>query len=165
MTTQPVFLIGAGKAKELNVVDGEMSYVPCEMCRFGESAKTFKRDKDGLWCPNTYGLILHEEEHGPFIFYVKGTAMSPFQRAIISPVLQRRDREGIIDPWRFTYSLKTRIVENEKGKFYVPEVAKIGDTEDMKRFHDMAVALDTRVSDTMSQAAEDEGQAGLPEED
>lgn len=163
MTTVPSQILGEAAAKSQGMEDGDMAYIPCEHC---------KHFKDEPWgggdylCTKGSTLLLFNKEHGPFVFYVKGTAVGPVKRAIISPAILRRKQGQPLNlcgtEWRWSLAL----TENDKGKFYIPVLAvgQVLDAAVAGEHEAMASEMRGRVSQQMATAAEEEGQQGFGED-
>jgi hypothetical protein len=135
MTTRPSLVIGEKEAKAQGMKDGSMVYIPCEVCPH------FRDDKfgsDNWLCKPGYTLLLFEEERGPFMFFVKGSAINPVKRTIVSPALMRIRQGQPAAPWRWTHDFSLHMTENDKGKFYVPDIKQSGDVEDAEAYLGMS---------------------------
>jgi len=153
MTTRPGLVIGEKEARKQNMEDGKAVYIPCEVCPHYDDDKFGSGD----WlCKPGYTLLLFTEERGPFLFFVKGSAINPVKRAIISPALMRIKRGERAEPWRFLYTFNLRMTENDKGKFYVPEIQATGEVEKPEQYEEMAVQLSSNIERSMEQAVEAE---------
>ena len=117
----------------------------------------------GDWlCTKGQTLLLYNHEQGPFIFYVKGTAVGPVRRAIISPALLRhkQGRPANLCGTRWAWGLSK--TENDKGKFYVPTVAvsEVLDLAAVAEHEGIAAEMRGSVSEQMVAAAQTEGGQG-----
>ena len=165
VTTKPSMVFGEKEAKAQQMEDGKMMYVICQACPH------FKDDKfgSGDWlCKPGYTLLLYQEERGPFMFFVKGSAINPVKRTIVSPALMRLRQQKPAAPWQFLYDMTLRMTENDKGKYYVPEFKQTGLVEDPEAFLGMSQEMAGIIERQMeaSVAEEDESlnaeQAPLP---
>jgi hypothetical protein len=157
MTTEPSLVLGKEPAEAQGMVDGDMAYIPCDHCSH------FKDEpwSGGDWlCTKGSTLLLFNKEQGPFVFYIKGTAVSPVKRAIISPALLRRKQELPINLCGTLWTWGLALTENDKGKFYVPTVtaSRMLDLAETAEHEAMASEMRGRVSQQMATAAEEEGQ-------
>ena len=133
--------------------------IDCDKCRLGPSAQTFERDKDGLWCPFGYSLLLADFETAePSIFFVKGMAFREVQSKLISPALMRYQNTGKADPWRMSYIWGIKLVEEPGKKYYKPVITPGRALEQPHQdfYAEMSSELIER---SMKQIREDEPQA------
>lgn len=162
MTLKPVEV--TGKDDGSNRADGQMVFIPCAQCRhqnddkFGPSVGS---------CKPGFTLMLYDDDHGPFLFFVKGSAIQPVKRQIVSPALRRTQRHLSPDHWTHSWSWKTEKRENDKGKFFVPVLTDLGPVEDPDAYRDLAISLRGRVGDQATQAIinEEVGQQEMPDDE
>lgn len=133
--------------------------IDCDKCRLGPSAQSFERDKDGLWCPFGYSLLLADFETAePSIFFVKGMAFREVQSKLVSPALMRYQNTGKADPWRMTSIWEIKKVEEPGKKYYKPVITPGRALEQPHQdfYAEMSSELIER---SMKQIREDEPQA------
>lgn len=163
MTTKPTLVVRAAQVKKDKLSDGEMSYVPCEWCPHAND-DPFKSG-EGL-CKPGYSLLLYNEERGPFLFFVKGAAMRIIKSTIVSPALLRLQRKLPAVPWETEYHWGIRQVENDKGKFYVPDISVLGPVDEPTPYREMAYERQEAISRQMEVAVQEEdGQTSFEEPD
>ena len=136
----------AGRVMGDPSLNGEDMYLPCNECRFEQTADLFEKI-DSLWCPKGYTLLMYEQDlELPFLYYVKGTAVKPVKRRIVSPALERNE-----PPWTRPLSWTIKLVQETGRKYYTP-VIEVGDkfAEDDVNHYAMLCA------ELSSQAAEQE---------
>ncbi len=159
ITTEASKILGAKAAKDQGMQDGDTVYLPCDLCPH------YKDDPFGSadWlCKPGYTLLLHNQD-GPFLFFVKGTAVPPIQRAIVSPALRRIQQKQPAAPWQTLHQFSLRLTENDKGKFWVPQIAamRVLDPDEALEYRELSMSLRGRVAEAMEDAALEEGQQGL----
>ncbi len=160
MTTQPSEVLGTDVAKSQGMEEGEMAFIPCEHC---------SHFKDEPWgggdylCTKGHTLLLFNAEHGPFVFYVKGTAVGPVKQAVISPAILRRKQQQPLNLCGTEWTWGLTLTENDKGKFYVPTLmpGRTLDAAEATEHEAMAAEMRGRVSQQMATAVEEEGQQEL----
>jgi len=146
MTVWPSIV--TGKPQE----DGEMVYIPCAECPHANDDKFGMGD--GLCKPGETLLMADAETAAPFLFFVKGTALREVTRVIVSPAIMRRNRGEAAAPWRYVLDFSTRLIENDKGKFYVPEISVVATCNDEQaaQWAEMAAASESRAEQQATQA-------------
>ncbi len=114
----------------------------------------------GDWlCTKGQTLLLYSHEQGPFVFYVKGTAVGPVKRAIISPALLRDKQGKLVNLCGTLWTWGLSMTENDKGKFYVPTLAisEVLGLAEIAEYETMAAEMRGNVSEQMVAAAQTEG--------
>lgn len=160
MTTEPSAVLGKEAAENQGMKDGDMAYIPCDHCSHFNDEPWAGGD---YLCTKGSTLLLFNSERGPFVFYVKGTAVSPVKRAIISPALLRRKQGQPLNLCGTEWGWGLTMKENEKGKFYVPTVTpgRTLELAEIAEHETMASEMRGRVSQQMATAAEEEGAPGV----
>ena len=163
MTDYPLRVVG-DKAEELGVVDSEETTVlTCETCPHFKDAVTFtKPTSDGpapLMCRNGYTLLMYEDNMEEVIlFFVKGSAVSPVKKKIVSPALRRYRKNGQAMPWANAFTWKvTHKIEGKKN-WYQPDImpGEPFDNEKLDFYEDMARSLSGRAQQSDEPVEDDD---------
>lgn len=161
MTNNPSQVIGEKAAKDQGMKDGETAFVPCDHC---PHAKDDKFARDAWLCKPGFALLLHNE-HGVSIFFVKGTAINPIRRAIVSPALRRITQGKPAAPWSTMFRFGLTLREDGTEKCYVPEISAVRmlDEKEAAEYAEIASTFAGRISDQAAADVEQEGEQGQQE--
>lgn len=129
----------------------DQQYISCNRCPHYNDDQY--ADEDYL-CKKGYTLLMAERETGgAFLYYVKGSAMKPVIRSIVSPAIARTQRKPAepAAPWLNPFHWKPLITENQKGKWYVPVITSLPpfEAKDAKFYAEMAGRMSGRAAEQM----------------
>ena len=103
-------------------------------------------------CKKGYTLVMADTTSGDvFLYFVKGSAMKMVIRRIVSPAIARKQRGEPAAPWLTPFTWTAKIKENQKGKFYVPEVVpgpQFSD-KDAARYAELSAQFGGRAAEQM----------------
>ena len=157
LTNKPSMVLGEDVAKKQHMADGPGTYLVCDVCPHSNDDPFGSGD----WlCKPGYTLLLYEEERGPFLFFAKGSAMKIVQRMIVSPALMRLRQKRPSAPWQTSFEWTLQLRENEKGKYYTPEIKALFQLkpEDAKRYEEMAMEMAGKMGERMEAAVQEEAE-------
>lgn len=159
----PAVVLSDEPAKE-KVGDLDTKFIACNLCpHFNDDQYG---DADYL-CKKGYTLLMVDTAtQAAFLYYVKGTAMKGVSRRIVSPAIARKQRGDLAAPWVTPFRWTIRQVENQKGKFYVPDIVpgpSLSD-KDAGYYSDLAGRMSGRAAEQMeAEDLEEPEQAPLTE--
>ena len=115
----PAIVLSEDPAKEKGA-QLDSTFLACDKCpHFNDDQYA----NDDYLCKKGYTLVMADRATGDvFLYFVKGSAMKMVIRRVVSPAIARKQRGEPAAPWLTPFVWKTNIKENQKGKFYVPEV-------------------------------------------
>lgn len=129
----------AERKADLAIAGGDgPAYIPCDVCPHYKDDPFARGD---YLCKPGYTLLLHEVDQGPFLFFVKGSAMGIIKRKIVSPALIRMQQGQPAAPWRNMWDWSLELKEGKQGKYYVPAITSIGVVEDPETYERMSAEL------------------------
>ncbi len=144
----PAIVLSEDPAKEKGA-QLDSTFIACDKCPH------FNDDQyaaDDYLCKKGYTLVMVDTTSGDvFLYFVKGSAMKMVIRRIVSPAIARKQRGERAAPWLTPFRWTTNIKENEKGKFWVPEVVpgpQFGD-KDAARYAELSARFGGRAAEQM----------------
>lgn len=162
-TDYPALTLGAEQCKKAGVNPDSKAFIPCKECpHFTDSSY----ERADYLCKKGFTLLMIDRQtKSPFLFYVKGSAMSIVKKRIVSPPLARAARGEVAAPWTTTFAWTVHLIEDpDRGKWYVPVVVPMQfEGEDLSaEYAGLAVKYSGRAAAiTMEDEAPDEGQGEM----
>lgn len=160
----PAIVLSEDPAKEKGA-QLDSTFIACDKCpHFNDDQYA---DADYL-CKKGYTLVMADTTSGDvFLYFVKGSAMKMVIRRVVSPAIARKQRGERAAPWLNPFRWEAKIKENQKGKFYVPEIVPgppFSD-EDAARYAELSARFGGRAAEQMESEdlePEEEQQPGHP---
>ena len=146
-------------------IENASTMLPCEGCTHYDDDQYSNAD---YLCKKGYTLVMADTTSGDvFLYFVKGSAMKMVIRRVVSPAIARKQRGERAAPWLNPFRWEAKIKENQKGKFYVPEIVPgppFSD-EDAARYAELSARFGGRAAEQMESEdlePEEEQQPGHP---